>query len=129
MAQILLGDQERWVEVRRTLSTHLQNGLITNDVWTTAEHYTQVQRVDAEGRVHQLRECTAQEYAIDMLESGLDGHMGSWAEWHIVTRAYGLNLVVLTRDDEREGAVPSIERYPVQDPNSSNMDPVRIRVS
>lgn len=113
---MLWADQERWQEVRQALSSYLLRAASNAEPWTSDPCYTRVHRVDADGQLQQLRECTPEEYATDMLESV---HPGQDAEWHIVARFYGLNIVSLHRPSA--GIVPTIERYSVQGPVELNV--------
>jgi len=120
VAHALWGDQNRWPEVRHALSTQLLGAVDNAEPWTNDSRYTQIQRVDVDGRLIQIRECTPREYATDMLEAGLFGHQGSEAEWHIAARAFDLNIVTLTRPAGGDDSRPAIERYPVQQPGEVN---------
>jgi hypothetical protein len=102
------------MEIRQLMSEFLQEASQCEDNWTADASYAHILRVNAEGQLYQVRECTPEEYAADILESGIDGHPGQDSEWHIVARACDLNLVSLHRMAEGDAEVPCIERYTVQ---------------
>jgi len=114
---MLWADQERWPEVRQALSSYLLSAVRNAEPWASDPCYTRVQRVDGDGKLQQLRECTPEEYAADMLDPL---HQGQDAEWHMVARCYGLNIVALQRPSGGDSIVPSVVRYPVQKPTEFN---------
>src|SRR5437762_2523043 len=106
---MLWGDEERWEEVRQRLAEHLREEWENSAIWTRDEHYARLQRIDDEGRLMQLGECSPGEYAAEMLD---EHHAGSSAEWHIGARTFGINLVAAHRVEVEGRAELQLERYP-----------------